>query len=94
MSASGCAGTRSRTPAANTRVRVRAITEQIRELPAGLGLTGRLRRSVAVAVGAGEAVSVAGEGLMSWPIAHAAFVPHADKLVLSQPPVLGPCASG
>jgi transposase len=49
--------------------------------PLCLPLTGRLRRSVAVAIGAGQAVSVAGEGLMSWPIAHAAFIVHAEALL-------------
>ena len=65
----------------------KAFTEQIGELPAGARLTGRLRRSVAVAIGAGQAVSVAGEGLMSWPIAHAAFVAHAEAL-LGEPDVV------
>jgi hypothetical protein len=32
-------------------------------------------------------VSVAGEGLMSWPIAHAAFVVHADKLLTEPSPL-------
>lgn len=59
----------------------KAFTEQIRELPAGARVTGRLRRQVAVAIGEGLAVSVAGQGLMSWPIAHAAFVVHADTLL-------------
>ena len=40
----------------------KAFTEQITELPAGARLTGRLRRSVAVAIGAGQAASVAGAG--------------------------------
>lgn len=65
----------------------KAFTEQITELPAGARLTGRLRRSVAVAIGAGQAVSVAGDGLMSWPIAHAAFVVHADALLNEPAPV-------
>ena len=65
----------------------KAFTEQIGELPAGARLTGRLRRRVAVAIGAGQAVSVAGEGLMSWPIAHAAFVVHADTLLAEPDPV-------
>jgi len=65
----------------------KAFTEQISELPARARVTGRLRRSVAVAIGEGLPVSVAGEGLMSWPIAHAAFVVHADKLLAEPGPV-------
>jgi len=44
-------------------------------------VTGRLRRHVAKAVGDGAAVSVACAGLMSWPIAHDAWVVHADALL-------------
>jgi len=47
----------------------KAFTEQIAELPAGARITHRLRRQVGAAVGDGQAVSVAGAGLMSWPIA-------------------------
>jgi transposase len=65
----------------------KAFTEQIAELPAGARLTGRLRRSVAQRIGEGLAVSVAGEGLMSWPIAHAAFVTHAKQLLAEPEPV-------
>jgi len=59
----------------------KAFTEQIPELPAGARLTGRLRRQVGAAVGDGQAVSVAGAGLMSWPISHAAFIVHAQELL-------------
>jgi transposase len=59
----------------------KAFTEQIPELPAGARVTGRLRRHVAKAVGDGAAVSVACAGLMSWPIAHDAWVVHADVLL-------------
>jgi len=55
----------------------KAFTEQIAELPAGARLTHRLRRQV----GDGQAVSVAGAGLMSWPIAHASFIVHAQALL-------------
>ncbi len=65
----------------------KAFTEQIGEVPAGARLTGRLRRSVAHQIGEGLAVSVASEGLMSWPIAHAAFVSHADALLAEPEPV-------
>ncbi len=44
------------------------------ELPAGARVTGRLRRHVAGRVADGLAVSVAGDGLLSWPISHAAWV--------------------
>ncbi len=59
----------------------KAVTEQIPELPADARVTGRLRRHVAKAVGDGAAVSVACAGLMSWPIAHDAWVVHADALL-------------
>jgi len=59
----------------------KAFTEQIAELPAGARITHRLRRQVGAAVGDGQAVSVAGAGLMSWPIAHAAFTVHAEALL-------------
>ena len=52
----------------------KAFTEQITELPAGARVTGRLRRHVADRIGDGLPVSVAGEGLLGWPAAHAAFV--------------------
>jgi transposase len=65
----------------------KAFTEQIPEVPAGARLTGRLRRSVAVQIGEGLAVSVASVGLMSWPIAHAAFITHADALLAEPDPV-------
>jgi len=59
----------------------KAFTEQIAELPAGARITHRLRRQVGAAIGDGQAVSVAGAGLMSWPIAHAAFTVHAEALL-------------
>ncbi len=65
----------------------KAFTEQIPEVPARARVTGRLRRHVAVEIGRGQAVSVAGEGLLSWPIAHAAFIVHADKLLTEPAPV-------
>jgi transposase len=65
----------------------KAFTEQVPEVPAGARLTGRLRRSVAHQIGEGLAVSVASLGLMSWPIAHAAFVKHADALLAEAEPV-------
>jgi transposase len=49
-------------------------TEQIQEVPAGARVTGRLRRHVAARVGDGLPVSGACAGLMSWPIANAAFI--------------------
>jgi transposase len=52
----------------------KAFTEQIPELPAGARVTGRLRQHVADLIGDGLPVSVAGEGLLGWPAAHAAFV--------------------
>lgn len=52
----------------------KAFTEQIGEVPAGARVTGRLRRHVADRIGDGLPVSVAGEGLLGWPAAHAAFV--------------------
>jgi hypothetical protein len=51
----------------------KAFTEQIPDLPAGARVTGRLRRHVAGRVADGLAVSVAGDGLISWPISHAAW---------------------
>ena len=59
----------------------KAFTEQIAELPAGARITGRLRQQVGAAVGDGQAVSVAGAGLLSWPIAHGAFIGHAAALL-------------
>lgn len=69
----------------------KAFTEQIPELPAGARITGRLRRHVASQVAAGLAVSGACAELMSWPIAHAAWVQHADRLLAAPAPtaVLG-----
>ena len=68
----------------------KAFTEQISEVPAGARLTGRLRRSVAHQIGEGLAVSVASLGLMSWPIAHAAFITHADARLNEPEPVRVP----
>ena len=65
----------------------KAFTEQIAELPAGARVTGRLRRHVAGRVADGLAVSVAGDGLLSWPISHAAWVVHADAALADPEPV-------
>ena len=56
----------------------KAFTEQIPEIPARARVTGRLRRHVAGEVGRGLPVSVAADGLLSWPIAHAGWVVLAD----------------
>lgn len=66
----------------------RAFTEQIDQLPAGARMTGRLRRHVAGRVGDGLPVSSAGAGLMSWPIAHAAWVAEADRQLAEPAPVV------
>jgi transposase len=66
----------------------KAFTEQIAEVPAGARLTGRLRRHVAKVVGDGAAVSTACAGLMSWPVAHAAWVVHADAVLAEPEPVV------
>jgi transposase len=65
----------------------KAFTEAIGEVPAGARVTGRLRRHVAVRVGQGLAVSVAGDGLLSWPVANAAWVEHAEGLLAEPEPV-------
>jgi transposase len=65
----------------------KAFTDQIAELPAGARVTGRLRRHVAGRVADGLAVSVAGGGLISWPISHAAWVQHADGALGDPDPV-------
>ena len=65
----------------------RAFTEAIAQVPAGARVTGRLRQHVAERVGQGLAVSVAAEGLMSWPVAHAAWVTHAQALLAEPGPV-------
>ena len=65
----------------------KAFTDQIAELPAGARVTGRLRRHVAGRVADGLAVSVAGHGLLSWPISHAAWVRHADAALAEPEPV-------
>lgn len=69
----------------------KAFTEQIAEIPAGSRVTGRLRRHLAERVAQGLAVSLAADGLVSWPIAHAAFVAHADRVLREPEPtaVLG-----
>ena len=64
-----------------------AFTEQIAQVPAGARVTGRLRQHVAQRVGQGLAVSVAADQLMSWPIAHAAWVIHAQALLCEPGPV-------
>jgi transposase len=70
----------------------RAFTESIDELPPYARITGRTRRVAAAAVGSGRSVAAVTKDLpMSWPIAHAAFVAHAEKLLAEpEPPeVLG-----
>jgi transposase len=66
----------------------KAFTEQVAEVPAGSRVTGRLRRHVARRVAQGLAVSVAGAGLVSWPIAHDAWVAHAEELLEEPQPVI------
>ena len=72
---------------AETACTRRAFTEQITELPAGARVTGRLLRHVAGRVGDGLSVSGACAGLMSWPIAHAAFVTAATAQLADPAPV-------
>ena len=70
----------------------KAFTESIPEVPAGARVTGRLRRQAARAVGAGQSVAAAVAGLpISWPVAHDAFVAHAEELLVepAAPAVLG-----
>jgi transposase len=70
----------------------KAFTESIAELPPGARVTGRCRRAAARAVGSGRSVAaVTAELPMSWPVAHAAFVAHADRLLTEPAPtrVLG-----
>ena len=66
----------------------KAFTDSIAELPAGARVTGRLRRHVAGRVADGLAVSVAGGALLSWPISHAAWVAHAQELLVEPAPVV------
>jgi len=66
----------------------KAFTDQIPELPAGARVTGRLRRHVAGQIASGPLVSVAVDGLLSWPIGHAAWLVLADAQ-LAEP---GPAA--
>jgi hypothetical protein len=65
-----------------------AFTEQITELPARARVTGRLLRHVAGRVGDGLPVSGACVGLMSWSIAHAAFVAAAAAQLADPEPVV------
>ncbi len=65
----------------------RAFTEQISEIPARARVTGRLRRHVADRIGDGLAVSSACAEVMSWPIAHAAFVAAAAAQLVDPEPV-------
>jgi len=63
----------------------KAFTESIDELPPYARITGRTRRAAAAAVGAGQSVAAVSRDLpMSWPIAHAAFVSHADRCLSSR----------
>jgi len=50
--------------------------------------SGRVRRYVAGRVAGGLAVSVAGGGLLSWPVAHAAWVHHAREMLAEPAPVV------
>src|SRR5512143_1415940 len=69
-----------------------ALTESIAELPPRARITGRCRRAAGAAVGAGRSVaSVTEELAMSWPIVHAAFVAHADRLLVEP---AAPCVLG
>lgn len=65
----------------------KAFTEQIAEVPARARLTGRLRRHVASRVAGGLSISGAAGRLVSWPIAHAAFVARAESALADPPPV-------
>ena len=60
-----------------------SFTEAIGEIPAGRRTTGRLRRSIAAAVGdaARSVTEVAAAHGVSWPTAHAAFVEAAEALL-------------
>ncbi|HMA43002.1 MAG TPA: transposase family protein [Gemmatimonadales bacterium] len=64
-----------------------AFTEQIPEVPARVRVTGRLRRHVARLVADGAAVSTACAELMSWPVAHRAWVAHAEARLAEPSPV-------
>jgi len=69
----------------------KGFTEASHELPAGARLTRRLRPQVVnlTAIGLGQPVSVAAAGLISWPIAHAGFITHADALLAERQPLDG-----
>ena len=70
----------------------KAFTESIAELPPYARITGRTRRAAAAAVGSGRSVAAVCRDLpMSWPIAHDAFVAHANRLLVEPdaPEVLG-----
>lgn len=56
-------------------------------MPARARVTGRLRRHVARLVADGAAVSTACAGLMSWPVAHRAWVAHAEARLAEPSPV-------
>lgn len=69
-----------------------AFTESISELPPGTRITGRCRRAAGAAAGSRRSVAAVTAKLpMSWPIVHAAFVAHADRLLTAPaaPAVLG-----
>jgi transposase len=63
-----------------------SFTEQVAEVPAGRRTTGRLRRSIAAAVGdaARSVAEAAAAHGVSWPTAHAAFI-EAAGLALGEP---------
>src|SRR5450759_2933872 len=71
----------------------KAFTESIAELPPSAArITGRTRRAAGASIGSGRSVrAVCGELPMSWPTAHAAFVDHAERLLVepAAPQVLG-----
>jgi transposase len=70
-----------------------SFTESIEQVPAGWRTTGRLRTAMGAAIGdvARSVSEVATAFAISWPTAHAAFVEHADALLVVAAPttVLG-----
>jgi transposase len=70
-----------------------SFTESIEQVPAGRRTTGRLRTAMGAAIGdaARSVAEVAASFSSSWPTAHAAFIEHADALLVAAEPttVLG-----
>jgi transposase len=70
-----------------------SFTEAIEQVPARSRTTGRLRTAMGAAIGdaARSVAEVASAFAMSWPTAHAAFVEHAERLLIDPEPttVLG-----